>query len=176
MIKPLNGNWVDLVIILIFVYYATVAWRYGFFYILADFISFLASFLISLRIYKFAASLLIANFNLPNSLAGALGFIVTSIILESVFGYLLVYLIGMLPEKIRTSNFNKLLGLVPALGEGLILIAFLLTVIVALPINLGLKQAVTQSKLGGFIVKETSGVERTVNKVFGGALDSALTY
>lgn len=176
MIQSLNGNWVDLVIILILLYYASEAWRYGFLSILADFASFLGSLLISLRIYKFAAGLLKTNFSLPNSFANALGFIATSIILEIVLGYLLSYLLSRLPKSIRNSKYNKLFGLIPALGEGIILIAFLLTAVIALPIKPQVKKDVSESRIGSLILKETSGIEKAINQVFGGAINDALTY
>ncbi len=176
MLKPLNGNWIDLIIILILAYYGWEAFRYGFLYIVADFASFLGSLLISLRVYKFAATLLKSNFNLPGSFANAIGFIATSIVLEIALGYAFAYGITKLPKKIRESKYNKLLGLVPALGEGIILIAFLLTAIVALPVQPQIKRDVTQSKIGSFILKETSGVERAINQIFGGAIDDTLTW
>lgn len=172
----LNGNWVDLVIIAILLYYTSEAWRYGFFYILSDFISFLLSLLISLRTYKFAASFLTSNFDLPNSFANALGFIAMSIILEIIIGQIFSYIISGLPKKVLASKINRALGLIPALGEGLILIAFLLTAVVALPIRPDIKKAVSESKLGALILKETSGVEKVINQIFGGAINDALTY
>lgn len=172
----LNGNWVDLIILLILAYYAAEAFRYGFWGILADFASFLGSLLISLRAYKFAASFLKVNFNLPQSFDNALGFIITSIILEIGLSYLFYFLLGKLPKKIRNNKFNKFLGLIPALGEGFILIAFLLTAVIALPIKPEIKKAVSESKIGAVILKETSGVEKLVNEVFGGAINDTLTY
>lgn len=176
MLLNLNGNWVDLVIILILIYYASEAWRYGFLYIVADFGAFLLSLLISLRVYKFFASFFVSNFNIPNSFANALGFISAAIIIELLLGWIFAYIISTLPKSILKSKFNKLLGLVPALGEGVILIAFLLTAVIALPVRPDVKKAVSESKIGGLILKETSGIEADVNKVFGGAINNALTY
>lgn len=176
MLPSLNGNWVDLIIILILGYYAWEAFRYGLWGILIDFVAFLASLLISLRLYQFAATFLKSNFNLPNSFANAIGFIATSIILEIAFSYLLSYLVGMLPKKIVNNKYNKLLGLIPALGEGLLLIAFLLTSVVALPVQPQIKKAVSESKIGSLIITETSGIEKAINQVFGGAINDSLTY
>src|SRR5512146_3288607 len=103
MTPSLNGNWVDLIIIAILLYYASEAWRYGFLFILADFASFLLSLLISLRIYKFAAAFFTANFNLPGSFANALGFIATSILLEIILGQVFAKIISSLPKKILKS-------------------------------------------------------------------------
>jgi len=175
-IPSLNGNWVDLIIILIFVYYGWQAFRYGFWGILIDFLSFLGSLLISLRAYTFTAAFFKSNFNLPLSFSNAIGFIVTSIILEILLNYLFTLAVKKLPEKIRDNKFNKLLGLIPALGEALILIAFLLTSIVALPVQPAVKKAVTESKIGSVILKETAGIEKAINEVFGGAINDSLTY
>ena len=176
MNSRLNGNWVDLIIIAILLYYASEAWRYGFFYILSDFVSFLLSLLISLRTYKFAAVFLVKNFNLPESFANALGFIGSSIILEIIIGQILNAIVSRLPKKVLNSSINKILGLIPALGEGIVLIAFLITAIIALPVKPELKKAVSESRFGGLILKETSGIEKAINQVFGGAINDALTY
>lgn len=176
MIPSLNGNWVDLIILIIFAYYISEAFRFGFWGIVIDFASFLGSLLISLRAYKFAAGLLKSNFNLPASFDNALGFIITSIIFEIALSFAFTYLVRRLPKKIRDNKYNKLLGLIPALGEALILIAFLLTAVIALPVRPSVKKAVSESKIGSVILKETSGVERAINEVFGGAINDTLTY
>lgn len=172
----LKSSWVDIVIILILLYYASEAWRYGFLYILADFASFLLSLLISLRVYKYTATILANKFNFTSSLANAFGFIGTAILLEIILGQIFVFAISRLPQHILKSKFNKLLGLVPALGEGLLLIAFLITAITALPVRPDIKKAIAESKLGAVILRETSGLEKGINQIFGGAINDALTY
>jgi uncharacterized protein YkwD len=176
MMPSLNGNWVDLVIILILIYYVWEAFTYGFWGLVSDFASFLGSLLISLRAYPFVANILKSNFNLPQSFDNALGFIITSVIIEIILSYIFSYLIFQLPKNIRNNKFNRFLGLIPAIGEALILIAFLLTAIIALPIEPALKKAVSESKIGNLILKETSGVETAINQIFGGAINESLTY
>lgn len=172
----LNGNYIDLIIILILIYFATEAWRHGFWVLLADFISFLGSLLISLRVYKFVSELLRINFNLAHSVSNALGFLITAIALEAVLGYALAHVVGRIPEKAWKHKLNKLLGIIPGLGEGLILVAFLLTLVIALPIKPSVKADVVDSKIGGIILRQTSMVERSVNEVFGGVIEDSLTY
>lgn len=172
----LDGNWIDLVIILILFYYALEGVRTGFWQVLTDFLTFLGSILISLRVYKFVSDFLKLNFNLADIFANAFGFIMTAIFFEAVLSYILVMLLTKLPKKLLKNKFNKYLAIIPALGEGLIVIAFLLTVILALPLHPGVKKDVTESKIGGYIIKQTSVVERSINKIFGGAFNDALTY
>ncbi|MCJ7805761.1 CvpA family protein [Patescibacteria group bacterium] len=175
-IPALHGNWVDLVIILVLIYFISEAWRHGIWVLLADFAAFLGSLLISLRGYKFAAGILESNFSLSHSIANALGFLLTAILSEALLGYVFAHLITKLPEKYWNSKYSKYLAILPALGEGLILIAFILTFILGLPVNPQLKEAESKSKIGGLIIKETSGVEKKINEIFGGAVNESLTY
>lgn len=172
----LNGNYIDLLIILVLIYFASEAWRHGFWVLLADFISFLGSLLLSLRVYKFASELLRTNFSLSHSISNAIGFLITAIVLEAFLGFLFGHLIGRLPEKLWKHKLNKLLGIIPGLGEGLVLIAFVLTLALGLPIKPSVKADIVDSKIGGYILKQTSGVEKAVNEVFGGVIEDSLTY
>src|SRR3972149_1155763 len=103
----LNGNYIDLIIILVLIYFASSAWRFGFFLIVADFASFLLSLLISLRVYPFISTFFRSNFNIIKSLSDALSFLIAAIVIESLLGQLFYYLISKLPKKIRTSKINK---------------------------------------------------------------------
>ncbi|MBX4205870.1 CvpA family protein [Candidatus Microgenomates bacterium] len=172
----LNGNWVDLIIIVVLIYFATEAWRHGVWVILAEFISFLGSLIISLRGYKYLSNLLAVNFNLPNSIANALGFLMTAVISEIILGYIFAYFISKLPKKFKNIKYNKVLAILPALGQGLILISFVLTLLLGMPIKAELKESIGESKIGGVLVKNTSAVEKNLDEVFGGVVNDSLTY
>lgn len=177
MINFLPGiNYIDVLIVLVLIYFATEAWRHGFWVILADFISFLGAILLSLRFYKFTASFLEAPFALSSPLANALGFLLTAILSEAILGFILGHLIGRLPEKFWKNKFSRFLALLPALGEGVILISFLLTLIVAFPIKQKIKTDILNSQIGNYFLRQTAGVEKTINEVFGGAIEESLTY
>ncbi|HJY98348.1 MAG TPA: CvpA family protein [Patescibacteria group bacterium] len=176
MMPSLNGNWVDLFIILIFAYYVFEAFRYGLWTVLIDFASFLGALLISLRVYKFTASFLGSNFNLPASFNNALGFILTAIVLEVALGYLFAYTVTKLPKKVQKNKLNRLWAIIPALGEALVLVAFLLTAVTALPVKPEIKKAISESKIGSVVLKQTSGVESAIGEIFGGAINDSLTY
>jgi len=172
----LNGNWVDLVVLIILFFFVSEAWRVGFWYLLADFLSFLGSLIISLRGYQYVAHFLRDSFSLPNSIANALGFLSAAVIVESILGIILVNLVSKLPKKVWKSWWNKALAALPALGEGLIFVGFILTLLVGFPINPGIKRDLVESKIGGYILKGTSGLEKKVNEIFGGVIEDSLTY
>lgn len=172
----LNGNWVDLVIILALLYYALQSFRYGFWGLFSDFMSFLGSLIISLKTYGLASGLLKNSFSLPGSVANALGFIFTAIVLEIVLSQLFTYLVAKLPKRIRKNKYNKFLGLAPAMGEGILLIGFLVTALMALPVNPQVKSTISDSIIASEILKGTAGVERAFKDVFGEAIEDALTH
>lgn len=172
----LKGNYIDLIIILVLLYYGSEAWRHGFWIILVDFISFFGSLLFSLRIYKFASAFLIQHFTFARSLANALGFLLVAIFSEVIFSYVLASLLSLLPKKFLHHKLNKILGILPGIGEGVIFVAFVLTLAIAFPVSPKIKADISESTVGGYLLEKTTSVEKSVNEVFGGVIEDSLTY
>lgn len=172
----LQGNWVDLVSVAILIYFVSEAWTYGFWIILADFLGFLLSLVLSLRLYSFASILLRENFSLPHSVSNALGFLLTASLLEAIIGFFLTSFIKKIPYRFWKKPWINLLATFPALGQGVILISFILTLVIGLPISPNLKSDITSSRIGGLLVQKTSGLEVYINKIFGGLIEDSLTY
>ncbi len=172
----LDANWVDLIILIILAYYAFEAVRHGLLVIMADFISFLGALLISLRAYRITADFLREQFNLAHSVSNAVGFLLTAIIAEAILGFLLAHLITRLSGEFWKEKWNRIVAILPAIGEGLIIVAFILTLAVALPIRPDIKRDIVDSRVGGYILARTTQIERAVNEIFGGVIEDSLTY
>lgn len=173
---PIQGNWIDLIIIAVIFYFLVEGWRIGVWVVLADFFSFGLSLIVALRWYSFAATLLRTNFSLSHSVANALGFLVTAIISETILGFVFLRVIRQLPKKVADFRWGKVLALLPAFGEALILISFILTLALGFPISPVVKKDIAESKIGGAIVAQTSGIENRINDIFGGVIQDSLTY
>jgi len=171
-----SGNYIDLIIILVIAFFIFEGFRHGFWVILADFLSFLTSLLLSLRFYQLASGLLRNTFSLSPSVSNALGFLLTAIISEVVLGIILGLLVSRIPEKYWKNSLNKLLSFLPAMGEALVIIAFLLTLILGLPVSSKLKADITGSRIGGQVVLRTQTLEARINEIFGGVIEDSLTY
>lgn len=169
-------NWVDLVIILVLIYFCWSSLGNGFLSIFFDFLSFGVSVLISFRIYKLAASFIKDNFSLSFGLSNAIGFLLTAVFLEFLLSRLFDFLYLKIPEKFRKSKTNKFLGVVPGFFEGLIIIAFVLLLFIALPISPTVKQDISDSRIGGVILEKATRLERAVDNIFGEAIGESLTY
>lgn len=172
----LQSNWVDLIILAIMAYFLLGGWRAGVWIVLADFLSFAMSLIIALRFYPSIANLLKDNFSLHASVANALSFLLTAMASEAIFGVLLGKLVSKIPEKVRESLISKYAALIPALGQGLVLLGFLLTLVMAFPINPSIKKDISESKAGSQILAHTSNLEAALNDVFGGVIQDSLTY
>lgn len=172
----LQGNWVDFVILVVLAFYLVEGWERGFWVLIADFASFIGSLAIALRFYPAASQLLTDNFALAHSFANAIGFFLVAAVSEPA-----LFLVGRralksLPQKAWKTRWNQVLGILPALANGLVLVAFVATLFVALPLRPQVKQDITNSRIGGYLVGKTVAFEKTLADVFGEAIQESLTY
>ncbi len=172
----IKGNWVDLIILVVIIFFISGAFRSGFWVITADFLSFLISLFIALTGYQWAAIVIRSNFTLSHSVSNALGFLFIAIFTEALLGFVFLTAVRKVPFKLWTSRWNNILAILPALGEGLVLVSFILTLVVGLPVSPAIKEDVTDSKIGGYLVGKTTGIEAKVNDIFGGVIEDSLTY
>ena len=172
----LQANWIDLVIILILVYFLSDSWRLGFWVILADFLGFLISLVAALFGYSFVSTLLQDNFSIPRSLANALGFLFIAGVSEAILSFTFIHLTKKIPYKFWKKPWSNILAAFPALGQGIILTSFLITLTMSLPILPKVKTDINESKIGGILLGKTIGLEARINEIFGGLIEDSLTY
>jgi uncharacterized protein YkwD len=172
----LNGNYIDLIIILVILFFVSEGIRHGFWVILADFLSFLLSLLLSLRFYQITGNLLRQYFSLSHSVSNALGFLITAIVTEGILGSIFGIILAKVPKKFWKTPLNKYLAIIPSFGEALVIIAFILTLILGLPVSPQIKADVSNSVIGNAIAKETQGIESELNEIFGGVVEDSITY
>lgn len=172
----INLNYIDVVIILIVVFFVWEGWRHGLLIILADFLSFFGSLLLALRFYKPLALIFTNSLNLSSSTAKALAFLAVAIVTEFLLGYLSGQIISMVSEKARRRWDIKFLAIFPAVGEAFVLLALVITLLLVFPVSPKIKEKVTDSYMGSFIAGKTQGLEAKVNEVFGGVIEDTITY
>jgi len=172
----LKGNWVDFVIILILAFFLSDAWRVGFWFVLSEFLGFFVSLIVALFGYAFISSIIQDNFSLPRSLANALGFFLTAGVSEAILSFILITFAKKLPPQFWKKPWNNLLAVIPALGQGIVLVSFLLTLVMSLPVLPSVKTDINRSKIGGFLLEKTAGLEVRLGEIFGGLIEDSLTY
>lgn len=176
-------NFLDLVIILVILFYVKEGYSLGFTYAFLDLCDFIIAFIAALKFYSLIANFFMVFFGLPLGIANAVGFFLVALISEIIMSLLTRRLVRYLPGLPPGSFFGKIfasanhwLGIIPGLISAFIIIAFLLSVIVTFPSSPLIKQAVNNSVIGSALVANTSQLENILNKIFGGALNDTLNF
>ena len=182
-ISALGINWIDILIILIVGLYAIEGYFLGFFAAFVDLISFVLSFVFGLLLYSFVGKFLVDFLSMPQGFANAIGFFVIAVIFELIFGFFLRTLIKNVtffednhPKDKAMRLVSGLLGVIPGMLSGIILVSFVLSLIVSLPLSVFLKNAVSDSKIGNVLVANTQGFSGDINNIFGGAVNDTLSF
>lgn len=176
-------NFLDLIIVLIILFYIREGYNLGFTLSLLDLASFIIAFIAALKFYAFFAAFFTTFFNMPIGFANALAFflvaLVSEVILALIARRVTRYLPGLPRDKWFTKVFislNHWLGIIPGLVSAFIILSFILSIIVTFPSSPLIKQAVNNSVIGSKLVANTSQFESILNQVFGGALNETLNF
>ncbi len=183
LFPSLNINLLDVIIVVILIYYAYEGYMLGFLLAFFDLLSFVFSFFLALKYYGAVANLLVEYTPMHIGFAYALGFFLIAFICEIAINILLRYSVNYLPSFNQPRRIfrwlrsaDRYLGIMPGLASAFLVVAFLLTVIVSLPSSPVVKRLVTGSEIGSILIANTSRFERRLNDIFGGALNETLTY
>ena len=167
-------NWVDLVIILLLIYFAFESFGRPFLLECLDLASFLLAIIFSFRFYNYPADFIQKQFNLPHGLTLVIGFMVAWFLTEAVFYLLTRLILPNIPRfRIKGSEF---ISMIPALLRGLIFVSLILVLIATFPIQPALKKSVNKSQIGSFLLKKAYQLEAPVKQVFGGITEDSLTF
>jgi len=176
-------NWIDILILLVLLFYAIQGYLSGFLSALIDLISFALSFVLGIFFYSFVATLLVKFLSVPQGFANAIGFFVVAAVFEIIFSFFIKYFISRFPvfhpnEQKRQflQTVSRILGVLPGFLSGLLLSAFIASLIIALPFSPFLKHAVSNSKIGSVLVANTQGFAKDWQTVFGGAVNDTLSF
>lgn len=167
-------NWVDLLIIVVLIFFAFEGWGRSFIGEIFDLLSFFLALVLSLRFYNLATNLLQSTFKLAHSLSNVLGFFLIWSIVEVILSLLSPLLLKRTPVKLDKNL--KHLALIPAFIRGLIFVAVILVLIGTFPIQPNIKSAVEASKLGSAITNQAYQLETPLKGVFGGITQDTLTF
>jgi len=176
-------NFLDIVIVLIILFYVREGYTLGFTIAFMDLLSFIIAFIGALKFYGILANFFTTFFNMPLGLANALGFFIVAFVSEIILSLLTRRAARYLPGLPAGSSFSKVfgslnhwLGIIPGMISSFIILSFLLTVIVTFPSSPFIKQAVNNSVIGSKLIANTSQFEDALNNIFGGALNETLNF
>ena len=182
-ITGLGLNFLDIIILVVVLFYIYEGFALGFVSALFDFISFVLSFILGVKLYGFLGTFIFDSFSIPIGFSNAIGFFIVASVFEIIFNILFRKALTYFSGRIRDvkfadflKNINKYLGFLPGLASAIVLLSFFLTLIVSLPLSPILKRSVSSSRIGSVLVSKTAGFEKDINDVFGQAVNDTLNF
>lgn len=172
----LSFNYIDLIITFIFLFFIFEGLKYGFFVSVSHLFSFFTSIFLGLYFYQDLALFLSENFDISSPLAKPVSFLAISLGSEMVVGNLMGLFVGKIPKNISKNIFSKIFGVIPSLGEGVIITSFLVSLVLSLPINSNFKADVSDSVTAKHSITFFQNLENYQKDIFGEAFEESLNY
>src|SRR3990167_5920114 len=166
--------WIDVLIIVVVLLYAYGGYRQGFLRLIVDLLGLVISFVVALKYYSFAGTVL-TGWGLNPNLAKPIGFFVLWTLIKIIFWLLTILLFHYLPSLIHENKINRFLGVIPGAVKGLIIVAVFLIIIMILPFSSSVKDLLSGSRVAGGLIKSTAKVENQMETIFG-QLNNTLTF
>jgi uncharacterized protein YkwD len=169
-------NFVDLVIVLALLLYTASHIRRGFFELSEQLIAFFGGMIIAFIFYNRLADIVGDVLVMPPGILDALSFILLLFVSQLVLHFFIDKIFSIVPERARYSKPSKVLAILPALFDGLVITALSLMVLLAVPIFPMAKEPIEESRLGSTLVNRVSGFESYIDNVFGRATQETLGF
>jgi len=170
----LHGNWVDLVLILLLIYFILTG--KGFLDTLFDAIGFVFSLFFSYKFYSFFGKLLLFNFSLPQGLSYASGFLIAWIFAEMILYLFISTLSKKYLKDLQNNKYNMFFGFIASIIQTFVIFLFIVSLVFALPVRGQIKEAILNSRTGPFFVNLSQAFEKNIKNVFGGAISETLNF
>ncbi|MDD5693081.1 MAG: CvpA family protein [Patescibacteria group bacterium] len=169
-------NWVDIVIIITLLVFTLVGYWRGFIRQTLDLSVFIIALLLSFAFYRQFGQFISNHVHMASGFSNAIAFFSIWFVVEVIYYILFVIFYDKIPEIVRDSKINRYFGFIPAIIRGALFIWIALSLLLILPIPARSKQSITNSWIGGPIVKTSPMIEGYIEKVFGQSIDDTITF
>lgn len=169
-------NWVDLVIIVLLLFFIYESIGRNLISEILDAASFVIAFFASLRFYNEIAQLFIIHFQVPNSLSKIFGFLIDWFLVEAVFFGAIHLLLFRFFKIFHYPKWINVFSVIPAFFRGLIFISIILVLLGTFPIQPKIKKDIQDSIIGSEILSQTYQLEGPLKGVFGGITQDTFTF
>ncbi len=149
----MNFNWIDWVILGVVLYHAYLGWEAGFFPLLVNFLSFLLALWVAVTWQVPVSGFLSEKFGIPHNWSAVLSYLLLAFFVQETISELLHGLLTRIPKRIRNSKIAESMGAVVSAANGLVIVAFVLLVVLALPLRGTVKTDIKNSRVGSILAR-----------------------
>lgn len=162
----MSFNWIDVIILAVAAYHVWDGWELGLVQLTTNLVSFLGSLWLAIRYHSVVGAFLEDKFGIPGLWSTVLGYIAVASLSETLIAHGLNLITSRLPRKYTDLKMNRALGAVLSVVNSCVIMAFVLLVLLALPIRGSAKTDVKNSYFGSRLVY--------LAETYGGQLKSSL--
>ncbi len=166
-------NWVDILLILVFLLSVWAGWRSGFLIASISLITWTGSLLLAFMCYPTIADGLGKIVNMGAWLQ-PVAFVLTAIVARILLGMLFRLLTRTVPEHSNQHPVNKFFGILPGAITGWIYTIIISALLLAFPFHEGITNSVRKSKLGTELAMQSEWANRKLAPVFDNAIRQTL--
>lgn len=148
----LGINWIDWLILLVLFLAVIDGWAQGGFELVRSLLSFLGSLWLAVRFHIQAGYWLGQKFGVAQAWQNVVGYIVVAAAGQLVLSLVLESVVKSLPDILSKSKINRSAGVILSVANGAVIMAFLLLLLLALPVKGTLKEDIRISRLGSQLV------------------------
>jgi len=171
----MNINPIDILLVIVILLSVLNGFRRGFVHGVLDLAGWVLSLLAGLRYYQPVAQWLGPRFNWWSEVWDQpIAFVLVALVVGvgvQLAGY---FLLGHLPKDIHERRVNQLFGIIPGFVNGLIVVAILSALLLAIPLSEGLSERTRDSALVNRLAVYAEQLEAQLRPVFGEAIGRSL--
>ncbi|HEX9987252.1 MAG TPA: CvpA family protein [Chloroflexia bacterium] len=169
-------SWPDLLVIGIVIFSAYLATRRGFVAVMLSLVGFVLALVVAFNFFLPVADLLTQQFGWALIWTRPLAFVGLWVLSEVVFEAIERLVVWRTGYRLRESQTNRLLAIIPGAVQGILASAVILTLLALTPQTSNNRDVILKSPLGGRLVSATLAVERPLEGIFGPAAREALGF
>ena len=140
-------NFIDVIIILIVVLAVWSGFRRGFVLGFLNLVTWIGSLIAVVALYPYMAGFLDKYFLSVGAWSILISFLITLLLVRLVVAFIINSLLSTIPAAIHYNWFNKILGVLPGLVNGVVYAALFATFLLLLPLSAALTDKVQDSPL-----------------------------
>ena len=159
-------NWINLLLVIIFLIAAWAGWHRGFIAGLLDLATWAGSFILGYVFYPYTARGMERFFPNLGAWLLPLAFILTLVVARVILGFISSRIHRAIPEQARQTLVNKLLGIIPGAINGWICAVVLSALLLSLPLKDSITEETRTSDLANTLGMQSEWANKKLAPVF----------
>lgn len=168
-------NFFDIILILSLIFYAYEEASVGILSALTNLISIIISFIGGLFLYHFLSSGIFSTLGLSKGVSDSISFLGIVVLLFLISTNLIMY-VTRKHAFFFPNRYSKIGGAILGIISFFLISAFIVSLLLSLPVSLVIKSQIRNSLTGKFLFTKTQTIEIFTRDMFGGAINDTLNF